>query len=405
MRARVALPADRVNIPVRIWSRCVNPLSNAELSRMIGDIYDCAVEPSRWFQTLDHIRDRLELAYVQLNFMSHDRSGAGGPLDMITFQTEWDTAWIDKLPGLLHTAPGASAWFEAGIDTPISQMQLVSEPEFRASEFCETWVKPQGLRDTCNTSLVKRKDLTGMLVAASYESRQLFDNSDREIFALPSPHVRRALMISGMQAENRFRANLHRNLLDKLATGIMILKRGGTLVYANASAEQLLSSGQNIAVKAGRVQASHLPIAKGFDEAVARACAENDTDIGLFGNGIPLPSREGAPAVCYVLPLGKSESRRALGPGLAALFISTEKAALPPTLEALSALTGLTSQESRIALMIAGGVSPKDGAEQLGISLNTIRSHITHIFQKTGTNDQQAVARLVSGLSLPVLQV
>ena len=98
------------------------------------------------------------------------------------------------------------------------------------------------------------------------------------------------------------------------------------------------------------MQAAHPPFAAGFNEAVERACAENDTDIGLYGNGIPLPSRDGAPAVCYVLPLGKSESRRALGPGLAALFISTEKAALPPTLEALSALTGLTSQESRIAL-------------------------------------------------------
>jgi DNA-binding CsgD family transcriptional regulator len=382
----------------------VKPLSNAELSRMIGDIYDCAVEPSRWFETLDWIRDRLELAFVQLNFMSHGRNGADGALDMITFQTEWDKSWIDKLPGLMHSVPGASAWFEAGIDEPISQMQLVPESEFRASGFCEAWVKPQGLRDTCNTPLVKRKDLTGMLVATSYESRALFDEFDREIFALLSPHVRRALMISGMRAENRFRTSLQHNLLDKLATGIMILTRGGRLVYANASADSLLSSGRNISVKAGRVQAAHPPYAKGFDEAVERACAENDTDIGLYGNGIPLPSRDGAPAVCYVLPLGKSERRRALGPGLAALFISTENAALPPTLEALSTLTGLTSQESRVALMIAGGISPKEGAAQLGISLNTIRSHITHILQKTGTNDQQAVAKLVGDLSLPVLQ-
>ena len=394
----------RIHIEPQVGNRRVKPLSNAELSRMIGDIYDCAVEPSRWFQTLDSIRDRLELAFVQLNFTSQDRSGAGLPPDMITFQTDWNREWIDKLPSLLAIMPGVDAWFEAEIDTPISQMQLLPESEFRATKFFEAWVKPQGLRDTCNTPLVKRKDLTGMLVATSYEARDLFDDADREIFGLLSPHVRRALMISGMRAENRFRANLSRNLLDTLATGIMILTRGGKLVFANASAEELLSSGRNIAVKAGRVQAAHAPFAKGFDEAVERACAENDTDIGLYGNGIPLPSRDGAPAVCYILPLGKSERRRALGPGLAALFISTDRASLPPTLEALSALTGLTSQESRVALMIAGGVSPKDGAAQLGISLNTMRSHITHIFQKTGTNDQQAVARLVGDLSLPVVQ-
>jgi DNA-binding CsgD family transcriptional regulator len=382
----------------------VKPLSNAELSRMIGDIYDCAVEPSRWFQTLDSIRDRLELAFLQLNFTSQDRSGSNRLPDMITFQTDWDREWIDKLPALLHIMPGVNAWFDAEIDTPISQMQLLPEDEFRTSEFCEAWVKPQGLRDTCNTPLFKRKDLTGMLVATSYEARELFDDADREIFALLSPHVRRALMISGMRAENRFRTDLQRNLLDKLATGIVIVAQGGRLAYANASGEKLLSSGRNITVRGGRVQAAHAPFAAGFNEAVERACAGNDTDIGLYGNGIPLPSREGAPAVCYVLPLGKSESRQALGPGLAALFISTDKASLPPTIEALSALTGLTSQEARIALMISSGISPKDGAAELGISLNTIRSHITHIFQKTGVNDQQSVARLVSDLSLPVLQ-
>ena len=152
----------------------MKPLSNAELSRMIGDIYDCAVEPSRWFQTLDSIRDRLDLAYVQLNFMSHERGGAAGRLDTITFQTEWDRTWLDRLPELLHLVPGIEAVFEAGIDAPVSQMQVVTEDVFRGSAFCEAWVKPQGLRDTCNTALVKRKDLTGMLVATSYEVARTF---------------------------------------------------------------------------------------------------------------------------------------------------------------------------------------------------------------------------------------
>ena len=385
-------------------SRTVKPLSNFEISQMIGNIYDCAIEPSHWFHTLDTIRDRLDLAYLQLNFVTHSASGPSGPHEMITFQTDWDRDWIGKLPGLLHTVPGANAWFEAGIDVPISQMQLVTETEFRASDFCKSWVEPQGLRDTCNTPLVKRRDMTGMLVAASYEGRALFDDADREVFALLSPHVRRALMISGMQAEDRFRAGLHANILDKLATAIMIVSHGGSLVYANASAEALLSSGRNIAVKGGRVKAAHPPFAAGFSEALERACAENDTDIGYFGNGIPLPSRHGDPAVCYVLPLGKSESRRALGPGLAALFVSTGSANVPPPLEALSALTGLTSQEARVALMIASGLSPKDGAAKLGISMNTIRSHITRIFQKIGVNDQQAMTKLIDGLSVPLVQ-
>ena len=45
------------------------PLSHDHLSRLIADIYDCAVDPSHWETTLSEIRDVLNLAYFQLMFV------------------------------------------------------------------------------------------------------------------------------------------------------------------------------------------------------------------------------------------------------------------------------------------------------------------------------------------------
>jgi DNA-binding CsgD family transcriptional regulator len=155
---------------------------------------------------------------------------------------------------------------------------------------------------------------------------------------------------------------------------------------------------------AGQDFPTSLPHAAGFTEALARACSGIDADLGLRGNGIPLPGVDGSSAVCYILPLGKSERRRALGPGLAAVFISTNAQGIPPAVEVLSALTGLTTREARIALMIADGLAPNEAAQTLGISINTVRTHIAKIFEKTGVNSHQGLIKFANGLSLPLAE-
>jgi hypothetical protein len=52
-----------------------NPLSPRELSGLIGSIYDCALDPSRWESTLDGIKDELNCdnAILHLNDLTNDR--------------------------------------------------------------------------------------------------------------------------------------------------------------------------------------------------------------------------------------------------------------------------------------------------------------------------------------------
>src|SRR5260221_3623663 len=49
--------------------------SPQELSKLIGSIYDCALDPSRWEHTLAELRDALDCqtAVLHLNDLDHDR--------------------------------------------------------------------------------------------------------------------------------------------------------------------------------------------------------------------------------------------------------------------------------------------------------------------------------------------
>jgi DNA-binding CsgD family transcriptional regulator len=378
------------------------PHTRDTLSDLIGRIYDCAIQPELWPKTLQSIRQTMDLAFLQVVSVDSQRLLEGEAVQTLAFKTLFEQGWMTDFARHFNSIPGGNDWIEAEIDTPVSQMQLVSEDEFKQSEFFKSWIRPRGLRDSCTTPLVRREHLICALTASGSKDRELFTDKDRETFRLLSPHIRRSLMIGDMLDDGNYKLNLYRDLLDRISTSVLNVSHGAKVVYANAAAEKLLHDGDNIRIRAGELQSTYPAFAAGLRTALDRACSSDDTNMGNFGNGIPLPSKHGQTAICYVLPMGSSDKRRSLGPGHAAVFISLAGASLPPSLEILSALSGLTSREARIALMIADGKSLSDAADVLAISIHTIRTHIAHIFQKTGTNSQPSLVKFVSGLSLPI---
>jgi DNA-binding CsgD family transcriptional regulator/PAS domain-containing protein len=379
--------------------------THEELSAVIGQIYDCAIDPELWVPTLTGIRDRMDMAYVHVNFNDGSYSAVGGRSQLSVFQSEWSQEWIEKLPQWYGQIPGLERWTGMDIDDSISQMLCVTESEFHKSDVYRQWVKPQALRDYCFTQVAKRDGIQGSVGAATYSSRDLVTESERGTFRLLAPHFRRSLLISGMLDEGKLQVQLYRQLLDRIGAGVLIVAQDAKLVYANEAADQLLSNGANLTVRHNKVCAASTLHDKGLQEALSRACLRDDSALGNFGNGIPLPGAGGAMAVCYVLPLGRSERRRELGPGLAAIFVTTHGAGMPPALEVLSALSGLTSREARIALMISDGAPLNGVAKALGITMNTIRKHLANIFAKTGVNSQLGLVQFVGSLSLPLAPI
>ena len=74
---------------------------------------------------------------------------------------------------------------------------------------------------------------------------------------------------------------------------------------------------------------------------------------------------------------------------------------VPPDVDALIALYGLTSMEARILMQIAGGKNRAEAAAHLGIADSTAKTHLDRIFSKTGTSDQARPSHLVRDLSSP----
>jgi non-specific serine/threonine protein kinase len=57
----------------------------------------------------------------------------------------------------------------------------------------------------------------------------------------------------------------------------------------------------------------------------------------------------------------------------------------------------LTEAEERIALAVARGLSNKEIAAELGISVRTVENHVSHILDKKGFGNRVEIARHVLG--------
>jgi DNA-binding NarL/FixJ family response regulator len=51
----------------------------------------------------------------------------------------------------------------------------------------------------------------------------------------------------------------------------------------------------------------------------------------------------------------------------------------------------LSPRERAVALLIAGGLSNKDVARELGLSPSTVKTHVHNIFQKLGVRSRQSL--------------
>lgn len=373
---------------------------NAEqLSSIIGDIYDCVLNPDGWVSVLNRITQATDAAYTTIALAStqdsHGRFAAHSDWDseqMRVLQVEYG---FDDIPGLKPAVVG-------DIDTPLTTLSCLSEPELRATRFYQEWAGPQGLREGCMVKFVDTTDRIGLLGTSIYADRDVISGEEQQFLTLLSPHLRRAALIGDLLDQARVMAHFYRETLGSLSTPILFTDAEGGVLYANASAERMLSAEAPILSRSGILQPQNPAMAGALLTAIA-AASNADVTLGARGIGLPISGVGEAPAVAYVLPLSAGTARAAFRPARAAVFVSTTISATPIPEAVLITLFDLTPAEARVLLKIGSGAGAAATALALGIGENTLKTHLNRIYAKTGTSRQPDLVKLIADIGAPLV--
>jgi DNA-binding CsgD family transcriptional regulator len=93
---------------------------------------------------------------------------------------------------------------------------------------------------------------------------------------------------------------------------------------------------------------------------------------------------------------GRAASARSAA-ARAGLWLQNCEGARPPTLVAAPLATELTPREREIALLAASGLSSREIAERLVVSVRTVDNHLQRSYRKLGVSRRQELARLLAG--------
>jgi DNA-binding CsgD family transcriptional regulator/PAS domain-containing protein len=211
-------------------------------------------------------------------------------------------------------------------------------------------------------------------------------------------HFRRALAIGKMIDLHKREAERLADALDGFAAGMFLVDGQARIVHANQSGQAMLDSGAVVHERASRL----VPVDRKAEQALRQALAA--AAAGRTGrSAVPLGRTNGECWDAHVLPLTASARRQNGLPYAAVAAVFVRQAKLDPCpLDIISELYGLTRAELRVltAIVEVGGVP--EVAPALGVSETTVKSHLQRVFEKTGTNRQAELVKLVASHTSPL---
>ncbi|THD55264.1 MAG: LuxR family transcriptional regulator [Bradyrhizobium sp.] len=371
-----------------------------QLSELIGEIYDAALDPSLWSDVVGKA-GRFVGGSAAAIFSKSPIAGNGNVYYESGTDPYYRQLYFDKYVKL---DPSTTGHYFADVGQPIAVADLMPYPEFLDTRFYKEWAHPQCLVDFVSAVLDKSVTSAALFGVFRHERDGIVDDETRRRMRLIVPHIRRAVLVSRLIDLKSAEAASLADTLDGLSAGMCLVDAVGRIVHANIACHVILDAGDFLSAIAGRIVARDTEIDQTFRELFA-AAGSGDAAIGTQGIALPLMAQDGSHYVVHVLPL-TSGARRLAGiaySATAALFIRKVATETPSAPEIIARAYNLTPTELRVLLAIVevGGVP--ETAAALGVAESTIKSHLGRLFVKTGTGRQADLVKIVGGFASPLI--
>ena len=367
------------------------------LSRLIGDIYDTALQPALW-------RDVLKQAsgFVGGSAAALYSKNAVRKTGLERYHWNLDPAY-DYFGKQARFDPVTVTQFTFAVEDIYSIADLIPYHEFLQTRVYKEWAKPQGFVDHLATTLDKSATSFALFGIFRNEQQGLVDDEMRRRMRLIVPHVRRATLIGNVIDLGHDKSAMLVDALDTLTAGVFLVDARCGIVFANVAGQALLAEGDVLRASHGILTVVDAQAGRAFRDAI-EAAVGGDLAIGVRGIALPLSPQPDRRRLAHILPL-TSGARRDAGltyAAVAAVFVRKAALDTPSPMQTVAGLYSLTPSELRVlgAIIEVGGVSAV--AEALGISEATVKTHLQHLFEKTGLRRQTDLVKLIAGHANPL---
>ncbi|WP_425128724.1 helix-turn-helix transcriptional regulator [Burkholderia lata] len=373
-----------------------------EVSELIAQIYQGAMETPPWRSALALIRRRLDAKYVTLvlRAASIDR---GAPLSIAATESGEVVANREEEAYNSHYH-AIDPFVGLPSDRVVAADEVFGATAWLASDLYRHFLQPLDIRHVLGADLRTASEVECRFRVCRGHAAAPFSARDKAVCALLLPHLKRAVELHGRLDVTTTERTLYANTVDRMQIAMLTLDPHGAIVEMNEVARDILARQDGIRIARGTVEADDMQENRRLQKLIRHAVAGHRGTAPEVIEAMPISRGSDKPRLgVLVRTIGLSEwsgdnHRR---PAVSLLLRDPERK--PQGERAiLKKLYDLTPAETSIALLLTNGLTLEEAADASGISKNTARAHLRSIFSKTGATRQATLVRILLGSAVPL---
>ena len=358
---------------------------------LVGLIYEGASEPAGWRRFLERYSDAVRCTATSLLLYDADRRAGN-----IEVSARFDPAGLRKYNeyyvGVDPFPRHGRHLIVAG--AVLAGASLCPDRVLERSEFYADFLRPMdAFHQFCG--IVSLDDSTASVIASLRPRRRgPFREEELSLLRTLMPHLQRALALHRRLGSLHSSAQSALSLLDRLPYGVVLLCADHRVVLINRYAKTIVDQADGLTIRQGELRSCNWDGNKRLQILIHGAVATSRRS-GLHSGGavnVVRPSGR-RPFRVLITPIhGAVFSHLTPQPG-AVVFIVDPDGQFETPVQMLTQLFALSGAEARLAAMLLEDLSLREAAAELGVSLNTVRTQLKKLFEKTGTRRQGALIR------------
>lgn len=353
---------------------------------LVAQIYDAATEPALWLPFIRTVAHAAE-ARTGVIYQSDLHAGTARMICAHELDPSRQPDYERYYNALDPFQPRA---LRSSTPRVSSTHKLISDSELERTEFYCDFLRPQSIFYATGGVVAHENGMAAIFGVQRDRSDGPFDDTIELWLDRLAPHIRRSLHIGRrLEASDRVAGSA----LDAFATwtdAVLIADGDGRILFANAAAERLMTASP--LARRGRLTNSAAAPVRALVEMIAAAasCAGGKSADDVPGSCVlPINGRMLAVTVSPFRLQG-----RVPGTTQAAALVTMRVPAAGGAMQALARRYGLTAAEARLWRELLAGQALKTIAGESNVSVETLRIHLKHLFQKTGVHRQAELMRL-----------
>ncbi len=366
-------------------------------SDLIGLVYDGVEEAQPWKTLMCELSQRIGAHDASMVIASPDTPGS---YYLVTDNED------PVATGAAHVSGVMSVNILMDLAQPRASSidELMPDGGFLRTALYQQFLKPLNILHILGCDVVRNDSLCVKLTIERTREQGPFSGQDKELLELLSPHMQRAIRLREQHMHGSYMQSFFEESMARLAIGCLMLDGRGRLVSMNACAHRLVGSNRVLCVRNGQLRTSSQLEGKSLVKAIDLALAASRNGCrAQRGVGLRLEGSTGVLDV-VVKPLIADRTLDSCERPAVIVYLNErgqEGIDLDPAV--LVGMYGFTHCESRLSTLLARGITLTEAADQLGVSINTVKTHLRGIYEKLGTNKQSRVVAQLNQSSARML--